>query len=85
MKDAEILARFVSRFEPDSEDVNEQVNVITVKTDKAELETLYSILPAKFPGLYENLVLSYRWKRSIVGDLLLLANPSVPNLTGTLA
>lgn len=82
MNDPEILAKFVSRFEPDSEDVRGQVNVISAKTDKTELENLYSILPAKFPSLYEHLVLSFRWKRSIVGDLLLLANPAGPNLTG---
>ncbi len=30
-------------------------------TDRAELETLYAKLPARFPPLYERLVLSYRW------------------------
>jgi hypothetical protein len=32
-----------------------------VRTDAKHLEPLYSKLPARFPALFERLILSYRW------------------------
>jgi len=34
---------------------------LAVRTDTSLLDPLYSRLPARFPPLYEQLVLSYRW------------------------
>jgi hypothetical protein len=46
------------------------------------VDELYAILPARFPSLYERLVLSYRWAEVDLGLFRLLANPPGPNLVG---
>jgi hypothetical protein len=48
---------------------------IGVTTNPTELEPLYAKLPARFPPLYEQLVLSYRWADVDLRDYELLANP----------
>jgi hypothetical protein len=53
--------------------------------DSAMLEPLYATLPARFPPLYEKLVLSYRWATVDLGSFRLLANPPGEDLTGLLA
>jgi hypothetical protein len=57
---------------------------IKVATEAASLEPLYSQLPARFPHLYERLVLSYRWADVDLKSFTLLANPPGPGLTGLL-
>ena len=44
-------------------------------TDAIYLEPLYAVLPARFPPLYEELVLSYRWADVDLQLFTLLANP----------
>lgn len=56
-----------------------------VRTDPSLLEPLYAKLPARFPPLYEQLVLSYRWAEVDLGSFRLLANPLGSDLTGLLA
>ncbi|MBZ5662853.1 MAG: hypothetical protein LAO08_20830 [Acidobacteriia bacterium] len=52
---------------------------------KAEnLEPIYSNLPARFPRLYEQLVLSYRWADVDLQSFTLLANPPGTDLGGLL-
>lgn len=41
-------------------------------------------MPARFPPLYEQLVLSYRWADADLGTFTLLANPPGEGLTGLL-
>ncbi len=53
-----------------------------VITDRACLEELYSRLPARFPPLFELLLLSYRWAEVDLRLYTLLANPPGPDLTG---
>lgn len=53
-----------------------------VITDRAGLEQLYSRLPARFPRLFELLLLSYRWAEVDLRLYTLLANPPGPDLTG---
>jgi len=48
------------------------------------LEPLYATLPARFPPLYEQLVLTYRWADVDLGLYRLLGNPLGPNLSGLL-
>jgi hypothetical protein len=55
---------------------------IRVSTEPSSLEALYANLPARFPPLYERLVLSYRWAEIDLGLFRLLANPPGPNLAG---
>ena len=38
-----------------------QWHPIQYQTDRSHLDALYKELPARFPPLYEELVLSYRW------------------------
>jgi hypothetical protein len=53
---------------------------IKVTTDPSLLEPIYSKLPARFPPLYERLVLSYRWAEVDLQSYRLLANPPGPDL-----
>jgi hypothetical protein len=53
-----------------------------VTTDPSLLEPVYAKLPAKFPKLFERLVLSYRWAEVELGPFRLIANPPGPDLSG---
>ena len=53
-----------------------------VQTDPEELKLLYQKLPARFPPLYERLVLSYRWAEIDLGTYRLLPNPPGPDFSG---
>ncbi len=54
------------------------------RTDASELDPLYAKLPARFPPLYEQLVLSYRWADVDLQSFTLLANPPGNGLSGLL-
>jgi hypothetical protein len=53
-------------------------------TDHASIEQLYAKLPARFPPLFELLLLSYRWAELNSRLYRLLANPPGPGLGGFL-
>ena len=57
---------------------------VKVTTPSSLLEPLYSKLPARFPKLFERLVLSFRWAEIHLQDYTLLANPPGPDLSGLL-
>jgi len=46
-----------------------------VVTDKSALELIYAQLPGRFPRLYEELLLSYRWAEVDLSTYTLLSNP----------
>jgi len=48
----------------------------------ALLETLYSKLPAKFPPLFERLLLTFRWAEVSLDVYSLMANPPGPDFEG---
>jgi len=52
-----------------------------VSTEPRLLDPLYAKLPARFPPLYEQLVLSYRWAQAYLPSFSLLANPPGPDLS----
>lgn len=56
-----------------------------ISTDRRLLDPLYAKLPARFPPLYEQLVLSYRWAEVHLQTFTLLANPAGADLSGLLA
>ena len=58
---------------------------VRVWTDRSALDVLYAKLAARFPPLYEQLILSYRWAEVSLGEYKLLANPTGPDLGGLLA
>jgi hypothetical protein len=53
-----------------------------VDTPRSVLPRLYEKLPARFPPLYEQLILSYRWAEVDLNLVTLLANPMGPDLSG---
>jgi hypothetical protein len=53
-------------------------------TEVERLEPIYLKLPARFPPLFERLVLSYRWAEIDLQSYRLLANPPGPDLNGLL-
>ena len=57
---------------------------IKVQTDLTALDPVYAKLPARFPPLYEQLVLSYRWADVDLQKFTLLANPPGDELSGSL-
>jgi hypothetical protein len=57
---------------------------IKVETPANALEAIYAKLPARFPRLYEKLVLTYRWEQVDLQRCRLLANPPGDGLTGLL-
>jgi hypothetical protein len=57
---------------------------VRTNTKPSLLEQLYAKVPARFPKLFEHLVLSYRWAEVDLGTWRLLANPPGPDLAGLL-
>jgi hypothetical protein len=55
-----------------------------LQTNSAALQAVYAYLPARFPPLFEQLLLSYRWAEIDLVDYRLLPNPLGPGLLGFL-
>jgi len=55
-----------------------------LETEHSFLEPIYAALPARFPPLYEKLVLSYRWAEVHLDSHTLFPNPPGPDLSGLL-
>ncbi len=53
---------------------------VKVETPLSQLDEVYAELPARFPKLFEQMVLSYRWAEVDLGTYTLLANPPAPDL-----
>lgn len=70
MKDAELLDAFVALFEPIDTfiDVDPILPASRQSTDRSLLAELYARLPSRFPKLYEQLILTYRWQSSSIPD-----------------
>jgi len=54
------------------------------EAERSALDVLYQELPARFPPLFEALVLSYRWAEVDLGSYRLVANPPGQDLSGLL-
>ena len=54
------------------------------KSSPDMLDSLYAKIPARFPPLYEQLVLAYRWPEVDLGSYRLVGNPVGPDLSGLL-
>ncbi len=57
---------------------------VKTNTPRSCLDAIYSKLPGRFPPLFEDLVLSYRWAEVDLRSYRLLANPPGPDLSGLL-
>lgn len=86
MKAEESRARLLKQFVDVWKNSDElRVGAYLIQTtDASMLDQLYAKLPARFPPLYERLVLSYRWAEVDLGAYRLLANPRGPDLSGLL-
>jgi hypothetical protein len=85
LKDADLLDAFVALFKPIDflVDVEPFLPACKQATDRSMLEELNARLPARFPKLYEQLILNYRWQSStICNGYRLLANPQGTDLSG---
>jgi hypothetical protein len=69
--DAALLKRFAAAF-----------GLTPEPAGREALSALSRSLPCRFPPLFEQLVTSYRWGRTDLGPLTLLANPPGPDLSG---
>lgn len=49
-----------------------------------DLAPVYSRLPARFPELYQYLLVNYRWEKTDLGVVTLLANPGPAGLLPSL-
>lgn len=58
---------------------------LRTKADPAMLDMLYTKIPARFPPLFERLVLCYRWAKVDLRLFRLLPNPPGLDLSGLLA
>ena len=81
-----LLKQFVSCFHADPlcSDFTE-FKVYSQRTDPITLQQFYNLIPRRFPPLYEELLLSYRWERADLASFRLLANPPGPDFSGLLA
>lgn len=70
--DAQLLKQFVECFDIDDGEV------MPLHTDLSLLAPVYAKLPARFPSLFEQLLMSYRWPEVHLRRLRLLPNPSGP-------
>ena len=78
MEDAKLIAEFVKTFP-----VLGEIHAFEFASDKSWLSPLTSRLPARFPPLYEQLILSYRWEHEVeLGCLRLLPNPGTSDFAG---
>jgi hypothetical protein len=57
---------------------------IKVDTEPSLLDPVYSMVPGRFPPLFERLVLSYRWAEVDLGSYRLMANRPGSSLDGLL-
>jgi hypothetical protein len=57
---------------------------LKMNTEASFLEPIYEKVPARFPPLFERLVLSHRWAEVDLQSHRLLANPPGPDLSGFL-
>lgn len=78
MEDTGLVSDFVKAFP-----VLGEIHSFEFTSDKSLLSPLYGRLPAPFPPLYEQLVLSYRWSGEVeLRCLRLLANPGTSDFAG---
>jgi hypothetical protein len=78
-----IIAAFVACFEEDGYTVEVQKPLaVPQKTSESALDPIYNRISVKFPPMYEQLVLSYRWYGADIGLMQLLKNEPGPDLKG---
>jgi len=71
-----LIEQFVATFDPPAERVK--------NPNLMDLETIYAHLPARFPRLYEKMILRWRWGQVMLPGFDLLSNPPEAGLAGLL-
>src|ERR1700680_1165812 len=82
MSEDNLIERFIASF--NKLDEMADFTALKVPTDSSQLEPLLAKLPARFPPLFQDLILSYRWAEVDLGSFRLLPNPPGPDLSGLL-
>ncbi|MEW6366411.1 MAG: hypothetical protein AB1714_17435 [Acidobacteriota bacterium] len=78
IREVQLVTDFVNMFP-----LLGQVHAPHVASERSWLSPLYARLPGRFPPLYEQLILSYRWEEEVeLGHFRLLANPGGSDFAG---
>ncbi len=81
--DLDPIAAALAAEEPDQDGIH-RWQPRRSETDASSLEMVYANLPARFPSLFERMLLTYRWAEVDLGTYKLLPNPPGPDLKGFL-
>ena len=81
----ENLDNYASQFSTgEMTQLDEKWRPVRQQSSSEMLDSLYAKLPARFPPLYEQLVLTYRWPAVDLGSYRLVGNPLGTDLFGLL-
>jgi len=84
--DQELLKKFVACFSEDGGNpLDEGVLVVTQTTDRSALDPVYAKIPERFPDLFEELLLTYRWHGADTGTFRIYPNPPGADLSAFLS
>ena len=80
--DVAILSKFVQAFSEDGGAIMHEGDlVIPQVTESSALEEIYTVIPVRFPSLFEKLLLSYRWYGADTGLFRIFPNPPGEDLS----
>lgn len=84
--DQELLRKFVACFSEDCGNPLDDGDLVTAQTtDRLALGPVYAKIPVRFPDLFEELLLSYRWHGADTGSFRIYPNPPGTDLSDFLA
>src|SRR5438094_606085 len=82
MQDGQLITKFAKTFPL----LDGEIHAFEFASDSSWLSPLQARLPAHFPSLYEQLILSYRWADEVdLGCFRLLPNPGTSDFSGLAA
>lgn len=82
----ELLSSFTALFTfPESDYMPQNDFLWTFQSSAEDLAAFYNKIPFRFPVLYEELLLNFRWAQAEISDILLLANVPSANFDGLLS
>lgn len=80
--DVTLLTKFVQSFSEDGGASMHEGDLVTPQmTESSALEAIYTIIPARFPSLFEKLLLSFRWYGADTGLFRIFPNPPGEDLS----
>lgn len=86
MSNKSLLQNFTRTFRGYGLELGHDQSVIPTVTEPVALDEIYKVLPKKFPKLFEELLLNYRWyEAEISSTVRILPNPPGDGLTDFLS